>query len=208
MEIPAKKSKMETSMKMFRSLFRASSLMILGACAGLNASTLDFETLDASATSAYGINADGVIVGTSGSGGFIRASSGTYQYFNYANQQTLPLGINDAGYIVGSYGGYPYNAFLRAPDGSFVATAVNAAFAGINDIHTISGYTCPCTGTSSNFIRDSLGNFTYYTFSAALGYFYNFAQVSTTSELLWVLQWPKWAFACLCAECLGYTDVI
>jgi hypothetical protein len=75
---------------MLRSLFCASTVLIVAGCADLSASSLDFETLDPTVTSASGINDNGVIVGTSGSSGFIRDSSGTYQYFNYASQTTTP----------------------------------------------------------------------------------------------------------------------
>ncbi len=137
-------------------------------CANLSAS-LVFTNIDyagAATSIAYGINNNGVIVGSegnfSGTSAFIRSSSGVYSTFTYLGQSTTAFGINDSGQIVGTYGGYPYNAYLRSAVGTFSATDPNAAFIGINNSGTISGYLCPCVGISNLIgVPGSFVNYTY-----------------------------------------------
>jgi hypothetical protein len=131
-----------------------------------------FQIPGANWSELLGINDNGQIVGdwttSSGQYGFITsvANFGTITEITPMAYSTIPMGINNAGTIVGYYGSGRAQGFLRQPDGSVTTIDYPGVFStapsSINNLGVIVGKWNDSSNNRHGWIRDTAGNFTSF----------------------------------------------
>jgi predicted membrane protein len=135
-----------------------------------------------SGTAAYSVNDSGVVTGVSYDAntqfahGFMRANDGTITTFDVPGAiegqfaGTLPIGINSAGVVIGSFQSTILRGFVRAVDGTITVLDAPGAVPpcncethpmGINASGAIVGRAL-VSGTIHSFLRDANGTFTVF----------------------------------------------